>query len=676
MWSATQDLINATISSSRCPSARLRVCWDRSSAETTWFRLDESQLDSDAVLTLVPYEYGEDINEIITDIDNFQYSDETNYLISAEGLEEMHGDNYQSVMSESDIVLSNYDDRFTPDEDKNLLENPSWDTNYQHWTIASGMTQQIVNDETNIVSGVGAIRLNKTAGISNGLYYSDNYEAIGNQNYTFSVFGKSSGSGWALNIRAFSNGYEQVGFATKALSLASGTFSRQYITYQIPPTASAVRAEIGFAGSTSVQPAVFDAAMIERASSPTDFDDDFIADYLVPKRPTKISILMTDKPGGAGGEVPKFSGLIENIEPSLKKDTVNIHCYDYASELKDKNVATITTGMQMYQNLSTDALIRQLGYMSGLLDADMSLESGNHLINFCWFQEGSVWYYMQQLAEAEGGRVFFDEDGILNFWNRSHLDSDTTSRYTFTYDHDIVNLGYRIDKDEIKNHVIVKANPRVVQPNQPVWIMQGYKDMEAGASEDIWATVSDQLSRQLPCTGFDTPIASSALATSYWRAYSNYDRTGTDQKANVSLTSIAKFANTVKMTFKNNAASKVYLTDLVLYGTPATITKEINIEKSDIESISRYGRQILQIENDLIDDLTYASGLCSQRLDELRNPLRILKAEVVGVPYLQIGDTVTIQKKRTGETDNLKIYRNRWQLLNDGDFIQNLELHP
>ena len=299
------------------------------------------------------------------------------------------------------------------------------------------MTQQIVNGAGNIVSGVGAIRLNKTAGISNGLYYSDNYVAQGGQPYTFSIFGEAPNSGWAINIRAYSSGYSQVGFSTKALSLSSGAFSRQALTYTLPPTASAVRCEIGFAGTTSVRPGIFDCAQLERASSMSSYNSDFIGDYLVPKRPTKIAIVMTDKPGGAGGEVPKFSGLIENIEPSLKRDVVNIHCFDYADELQDKKVATITTGMQMYQNLTTDQLIRQLGYMAGLVDANMSLESGTHKINFAWFRDGSVWYYMQQLCEAEGGRVFFDEDGVLNFWNRNHLALDTTSRFTFTYNDNI-----------------------------------------------------------------------------------------------------------------------------------------------------------------------------------------------------------------------------------------------
>jgi hypothetical protein len=46
--------------------------------------------------------------------------------------------------------------------------------------------------------------------------------------------------------------------------------------------------------------------------------------------------------------------------------------------------------------------------------------------------------------------------------------------------------------------------------------------------------------------------------------------------------------------------------------------------------------------------------------------------DVVGVPYLQCGDKVSVQRSFDGEMENFYIVSNRWRV--EDDFTQTLEL--
>jgi len=367
-----------------------------------------------------------------------------------------------------------------------------------------------------------------------------------------------------------------------------------------------------------------------------------------------------------------FAGLLENAIPKIKQDEIDIHCYDFAVEMMDKQVQTTTSGMGMYSNLASHFLIRELAYKAGLTDADLTVESGKQVIPFAWFRDGSVWFYMQQIAEAEGGRVFFDEEGYLNFWNRDHLDSNTTSRFTFTYADYIIDMNYRVDKDQVKNRIVVKSDVREVQSSQPVWTHDGSIEILSGENIEVWANINDQEGRDLPCTGLDEPEAGGSTST--WTANTESDGTGADKSSSIHLQTWNPFATAAKMVFDNQSKQKLYITELIIYGTPAKIVNEIEVKREDSTSIGIYGRQELQIENPFIGNESYAVNLASDKLFNMKDPLNKMHIDVVGIPYLQIGDVVTTETGFAGKQKDFFITRNRWQLLQDSDYMQHFDL--
>jgi hypothetical protein len=112
MQSVSSGVVNATVASSRNPGVKSFFAWDRSVQTATWFRLDESMLDSGDILTLTPYDNGVTPNEIISQADSFIYEDESANIISAEGIIEIYGDNNQSSLAEAYIVLEKFDQRY------------------------------------------------------------------------------------------------------------------------------------------------------------------------------------------------------------------------------------------------------------------------------------------------------------------------------------------------------------------------------------------------------------------------------------------------------------------------------------------------------------------------------------------------------------------------------------
>ena len=133
MLTPPSGLIINMDSYTRNPTAKVSISWDTVLASGEWFVLDQSQLDTGAILTQSEYEEGETILEGLSDIDSRIYADETEYLISLQGFSELIGDSYQYSISDMDIDLDNTDNRYTPRENKNKLQNPGFEFNKTDW---------------------------------------------------------------------------------------------------------------------------------------------------------------------------------------------------------------------------------------------------------------------------------------------------------------------------------------------------------------------------------------------------------------------------------------------------------------------------------------------------------------------------------------------------------------
>ena len=666
MTTIPSGLIEKMDAFTRHPTLDFGVSWNNALISGEWFRLDEGYMDSGSIMTLEPYLESEEILEIVTNADAKIYANESEYVKVIEGFSELVGDNFQYSMSEMDVELDNTENRFTPRVGTNKLVNPGFELSKQHWHEGDSASGIITIDENTHRTGIRSILFHNNYFATQGMnLFSDRMEANDGDQldipevWTFSQYIQGAGN---ANLRLISFGINNnniqdistsyLGESAYEFTLTSGEWARPSVQYTIPSGAYYVRAVITSSGSFLRA----DDGVVEEGFGISAYDPDFIADYILPKRPVKLEIGFSDI------NVPKFSGLTNKIVPKIKEDSTQIYAYDWANLLKDKKITET-----FYENKRTDELVQLLAGLGGIDNSQMSLETGKLTIEFAWFQEGSIWYYLTQIAEAEGGRVFFDEEGILTFWNRDHFDVLGDVVYTFTFADHIQDLNYEISSSKVKNRIEVKANPKKLLTNKVIHTQTETQQIAIGDTQEFWGQYSYGDEKSVPAINIQTPVIGTDII-----ANTQEDGLGVDISSYISITSISKFVESTKVNLQNTYGAIAYITTFQLKGDPIVRKSRIEVIEEDTESKALYDTQILAIENDLIDSDASAEYLASQRIYEMKDPHDFITIEVIGVPYLKVGDRVTVQRSFGGEYETFHVVSNRWRM--EDDFTQTLEL--
>jgi len=120
MITASSGLLSGIEAETRNPTAYLGVDWKMNVASGEW-----------------------------ADIDVYDFDDESDSILSIEIYSEMVGDFDQYSTSDFDCELINTNNRFTPEENKNLLKNPGFELEEEYWSfVSSGVENIEVIDDT------------------------------------------------------------------------------------------------------------------------------------------------------------------------------------------------------------------------------------------------------------------------------------------------------------------------------------------------------------------------------------------------------------------------------------------------------------------------------------------------------------------------------------------------
>lgn len=660
------DFISKMDSKTRNPTQGLLISWNNTLLSGEWFRLDQSMLDSGAILTKTSYLDGVAITDFISDLDSKVYSDESPYVIMLEGYAEALGDNGQYSISDFDCELDNTNNRFTPRANKNLLLNPGYEDSKNYWNEIMGINANSIIDESHPRTGVRAIQLNnpstnQDAFFSDPMPLNDGDPIDFTTPYVFSDYVMGSGL-LTMCIRSYdsnvigNNHNITSGFLAQTCSiipLTSGSWSRPEVMLNVASGARYLKAFLSIASGRWSR---HDDGQVEQAITATFIDDSFIGDFILPKRFLKAEV------GFGLSHVPKFAGLTDRIHPSTKGDIVQIHCYDFAERLKD-----IIIKDKYYSSKRSDEIISELASLADIDASKISLEIGTLTIEFAYFPEGSIWYYMAQVAEAEGGRIFFDEEGVLRFWSRSHYSTYQAPAYSFNFTDHMLDVDYDIANAKVKNRVIVSAKPRQLLTNQKIFNDNTNQSLANGENKEFFAQFAYRNETSVPALNVQVPVLGTNI-----KATANADGTGANLSAYLSLTSYYTFRESMRVNLQSSYPGTLYVTTFNVYGDPIVIKQEIRQEVNDLDSQGLYDIKTLEIENDLIPSDTFALALATQRLAELKDPKDFLTIDVVGVPYLQIGDKINVQRSFDGTFQDFYIVRNKWSFKED--FMQTLDI--
>lgn len=373
-----------------------------------------------------------------------------------------------------------------------------------------------------------------------------------------------------------------------------------------------------------------------------------IQNFILPYRPVKLF-------GGFGSEaIPQFTGLTEKM-PSIdeKNKTASFHCIDFMYSLFNRPLDNAV----MYQSKRTDEILAALLVAFGITPTQYNFDTGFNIVTFAFFDKGSKFGdVVKELMEAEMGRFFMDEQGIIRFKNRQNY---TSTPQWFFNTSNIVDISTST-QDDIINVVTVKANVREVQAKQKYWELQSAIEVPAGASVDIWADFND------PVTTVDAPAYITSATTSLYTTNTIKDGSG-DQVASGISFSNTLFAKSYKMTVSNSNAFSVYITSLELYATPAVVVKQIYTRQQDDTSVAKYDERIVNIENDYINNEGDAFSKAKMILDDYSTFMGQYVLTVKGNPALQIGDAVSVNVWGFSGTYIINKIINRWA---DGKFTQ------
>lgn len=357
--------------------------------------------------------------------------------------------------------------------------------------------------------------------------------------------------------------------------------------------------------------------------------DDYLSgdNFALPNRPLRIGVGFGNSITGSIETLPQFVGITQKaptIDHATK--TVSYHVVDFMASLFNRPL----TAAVILTNVRTDEALDTLLQLMGLSPTQYDLDIGFNVIPFLFF-DTSIKFgdAVNQLMQAEMGRLYMTETGRITFLNRQNFSSNSVWYFDSS---NVIDYQTRTE-DNIVNVVEITSNVRLVQPNQNYWQSTTATVIPANTTIDIFANFTD------PVLTVDAPVQFSSSSTSYWLANSASDSSGSNIFSGLGLLT-TRFATSYKMTFTNSTSNDIYITNIVLFATPAPAIRTVYVRQQDDTSVTRYDEHLLQITNDFFVDEQTARSKALVILGD--NPFGIVThLTVKGNPALQIGDAIT-----------------------------------
>lgn len=358
---------------------------------------------------------------------------------------------------------------------------------------------------------------------------------------------------------------------------------------------------------------------------------------------------------GIDNEIPQFVGLTTKPPRiNYRNKTVQFQGEDFMGFLQNQYVddAVMFTGQRTDQVLTT--MMETLGFSTSQYDFDY----GVNVIGFGQWEVGDRFGDIaDKMVKAENGHLYQDETGIIRFDNRQKW-----SMFPYFNVQRIISTGQVLsaetpNQDHLINVVEVKAKPRAKQPQQLVWKLPSYIEIDPNSTTQYFVNFND------PMLEVETPIS-----TTNFIANTESDGSGADVTSSVSITSLDAFARAAKFVFTNSSSATAYITTLDIYGRPAKVAQEIYYRQQDSSSRTAYEEHIYLIENDYIQDTTWAESFSTMILRDYGEPGRLQRISIRAIPELQFGDLISWQGRYW------RVYGIKSQLDPGVGFVQELDI--
>lgn len=382
-----------------------------------------------------------------------------------------------------------------------------------------------------------------------------------------------------------------------------------------------------------------------------------IAKDNLPNRPIKLY-------AGYRGEtvVPQFVGLTQQMPIMNGNGTVSYHAVDFLSEIASQ---TLNSTIAM-RDARTDQVLAKIVEQFGVTPLQYNFEAGTNVIPFVFFDKGeNAGDVIQRLIQAEGGKFWLDETGILRFERRSSSGSEAVVSIS---EYDIISVEPSGISDII-NRVKISCELREVQEYQTVYS----KNSTGDAIDNLWVVGAGQsIVRECrledPCYDVVSPTLGKNSAVSYFTA-----KNSEQQEVSSGITAVGELStNAYTITFTNSNLFPVEIDEVQLWGEPAKVYDVLDYDAYEDESVEKYGEQVLEItDNKFFQSFNQAQAFAVYLLNDRAKYNSTIKLQVKGDFSLQLGDAFELQGDYAG---SYRIDAITWSLSNDS-FVYTIKAH-
>jgi hypothetical protein len=353
-----------------------------------------------------------------------------------------------------------------------------------------------------------------------------------------------------------------------------------------------------------------------------------ISSYIRPKRPVRLL------QGLSNTLLPQFVGLTQGMpEISETEATATLTAVDFLTQIFDMPIRD-TVAMQ---NVTTDEVLANIFEQFGLTSSQYDLGKGRNVIKFLFFEKDQLTAgdVIRPMMQAEGGKLWLSEEGIIRFLPRLELPSEPV----YTFDADSIISCDVVNEDQIINHVIINTDVREVQEYQTIYSKRTNDStldiVPAGGTYTFVAQLQDpQLTVETPVYGQNSDVS--------W--FTAAQTSGELVSTGISVVSTVLKTNTYEVTISNSNTFPVNINQMNLWGQPAKriSVEPIVYENRDLDSIEIYEDNKLEISSNFIQDIDEARSLSLSILDDYSQYADIIEMEVKGNPALQSYDVVNV----------------------------------
>jgi hypothetical protein len=413
--------------------------------------------------------------------------------------------------------------------------------------------------------------------------------------------------------------------------------------------------------------------------------------YVLPLRP--IQVQSDDGLNAPTSLRIHWKGWLDIVTPTTGKygtRTADLHAVG-----AEDYFTNVTTTIEIQQNKRTDEIISRLlgeitippplmqttipdviGYseidsnawVSGDLTVASTLDVGKSTLAYAgdnWVRQNAkddeqstfnVFAAISDTVSAERGRLFFDRESNVIFWNRHNTIENRT--LTATLDNTMQGLEYNYaGQGEFTNDVTVTSHPRTISDDTDVilWQLEEPVTLEPEEEREIGASYKDESDNRIG--GLDVYLDSITF-----------------EDAEGSITIEEEGANRAMLRVINSTNDSITLNTCMVRGQKITDFGTVDAFAVDSASISLYGHRDMSLNLRAVDNQDEAQGIADFELIRRKQPSGKVQTVTVKSHGISgggqhshqlartIGDRIKIIETQTGHTGEYFIIGERHKL--------------